>query len=349
MKNKLINSIIAISVLLIIILLAGNSMFGDQLRAVSSITGLSDRLLYLEYNGDYGLTDLLKQGGVASDEELATFLTGFFTKGLYRYEAPDQLIGCSTIAAKLPDGGYGFGRNFDLNDCSALIVKTKPDDGYASISTTNLQFLGFDQDFIAESFMDKFLMLALIFVPLDGMNEKGLCAAINAINHSEQTNQNTGKPDLTTTAALRLILDRAANVDEALKLLSQYDMHASADSDYHFALADASGRSVVVEYIQNKMHVTETAVVTNHFLTPGSYYKIGLGSNDYRYEVLVDHLEASEGVMSHEDFKNALAATTQNRKISTQWSIIYDQSNLELVFYHLRDFNNPLYFELASQ
>ena len=240
------------------------------------------------------------------------------------------------------DGGYGFGRNLDLDASSALIIRTIPKDGYASISTTNLQFLGFSREFSPEGFLDKFKMLAAVYAPLDGMNEKGLCAAILAIDHGEQTDQNTEKPDLTTTTALRLILDQAADVPEALELLKQYDMHASADSDYHFALSDAAGRSVVVEYVENKMHVFATPVVTNYFLTPGSYYRVGQGHD--RYQVLMEHYTAGNGILSHEEIKNALAAAAQRGRISTLWSIVYDQQTLELAFYHEQDFANPLYF-----
>ena len=78
-------------------------------------------------------------------------------------------------------------------------------------------------------------------------------------------------------------------------------MHASADSDYHFALSDAAGRSVVVEYVENKMHVFATPVVTNYFLTPGSYYRVGQGHD--RYQVLMEHYTAGNGILSHEEIK----------------------------------------------
>jgi predicted choloylglycine hydrolase len=213
----------------------------------------------------------------------------------------------------------------------------------------HLRLLGFSRDVGSLGFMDKFRMLASVFAPLDGMNEKGLCVAILAIKHSEQTNQNTSKPDLTTSSAVRLLLDRAATVDEALELLSQYDMHASADNDYHFAISDASGRSVVVEYIKNELHAVEIPVVTNHILTPGEYYLIGRKANDRRFETLMSHYQAGNGVLSHEELKNALAAAAQRGTISTQWSIIYDQSALRLAFYHRMDFDNPLYFDFGTK
>lgn len=339
----------AICLLVLIVFSVGNLWVGDQLRAISSITKLRDHLYYMEYKGDYGLAAFLEQGGAASDDELTEFMMRFLTKGLYKYQAPERLMGCSTIAAKLPGGGYHFGRNFDLDDSIALIVRTVPEDGYESISTTNLKFLGFKQDTTSLGLMDKFVMLASVFAPLDGMNEKGLCVAVLVISHPERTNQNTDKPDLTTTSAVRLLLDRAANVEEALELLSQYDMHASVDYDYHFAISDAAGRSVVVEYIRNEMHVVEIPVVTNHFLTPGDYYLRGRPANDRRFETLMEHLQAGDGVLSHDELKNALAAAVQQKNISTQWSIVYDQSALRLAFYHRQDFDNPLYFDIGAK
>ena len=51
------------------------------------------------------------------------------------------------------------------------------------------------------------------------------------------------KVDITTTTAIRLMLDKAADVEEALALLEQYDMHSSAGSCYHFQISDARGKS----------------------------------------------------------------------------------------------------------
>lgn len=57
-----------------------------------------------------------------------------------------------------------------------------------------------------------------------------------------------------------------ATVDEAVELLGQYDMNFSLDSAHHFSIADATGRSAVVEWMGDVMYVSETNVVTNHYL-----------------------------------------------------------------------------------
>lgn len=65
---------------------------------------------------------------------------------------------------------------------------------------------------------------------------------------SEPTYQQTGKPTITPTLAIRLVLDHAATTAEAVALLREYDMFASGGRDYHFYITDASGDGRVVEY-----------------------------------------------------------------------------------------------------
>lgn len=76
------------------------------------------------------------------------------------------------------------------------------------------------------------------------------------------------------------MLDKAKNVDEALALLSSYDMHSSANSCYHFQICDASGKSVVVEYVDDEMKVVypdkNYQCATNFLLTnPDAEFNFG--------------------------------------------------------------------------
>ena len=75
--------------------------------------------------------------------------------------------------------------------------------------------------------LDTIRTLAALYAPLDGMNEAGLAVSVNMIQDGEAIEQDTEKPDITTTTAIRLLLNQASDVEEALKLLGQYDMHSS--------------------------------------------------------------------------------------------------------------------------
>ena len=173
-------------------------------------------------------------------------------------ESLSGLFGCSTLSAVNQEGEVLFGRNFDWEHCETLIVSLHPDNEYQSISTVNMDFIKNSSGDLMDRISDKAKALAAIYAPLDGMNEKGLAVSVNMIQDSAKIEQNTGKTDITTTTAIRLLLNKAATVEEALELLEQYDLHGSMGMMIHFAIVDATGKSVVVEYINNEMIVTET-------------------------------------------------------------------------------------------
>ena len=175
------------------------------------------------------------------------------------------------------------------------------------------------------------------------MNEEGLAVFVNMIQDSATIEQDTGKPDLTTTTAVRLLLDRAANVEEALELLGQYDLHASMGMMVHFALADASGRSVVVEYIDNEMTVTDTKAVTNFYLAEGEKYGIGTEQSHERYEILNQAIAEQER-MTELEVRDALDSVSKDNFgdefASTEWSIVMNQETKELTYFHRENYEN---------
>ena len=96
--------------------------------------------------------------------------------------------------------------------------------------------------------MNRMLAIASLYVPLDGVNEAGLCVADLEVNEGGMPDPDTEKPDLTVTTAIRLLLDKAGTVEEALALLEQYDIHPSGGISHHLAISDAKGSSVSVEF-----------------------------------------------------------------------------------------------------
>lgn len=174
-------------------------------------------------------------------------------------------------------------------------MENHPVDGYASISTVNADFITKSLSAAANFFLtDDMLAQTAVYAPLDGMNEKGLCVSVNMIEDRATIAQDTERPDLTTTTAVRLLLNTAATTEEAAALLKEYDLHASFGYMVHFAVSDADGNSVVIEYIDNEMVVTETEVVTNFYLTPGEKYGIGTAQSKERAQILQDFTESAD-------------------------------------------------------
>ena len=285
-----------------------------------------------------------------SEEKLAEFVIQDMFHGLLPIDLRGGSFGCSTISARTPEGDAVFGRNFDWGTCTALIVRTNPVNGYDSVSTVNMDFLNLGLD-MPEERQIRLLSVAAPFAPMDGMNEKGLCVAVLMIQDSPGFQQDTGKPDLTTTTAVRLLLDKAFDVEEALELLSRYDIHASAGMMVHFALADVSGRSVVVEYIDNEMVVTETPVVTNYYLSPGEKYGIGTEESKIRYAMLEDMLQSGPS-FSMDGIRDALDSVSKHNFdsefASAEWSIVYNQSTGEARYYHRENYGKYYSFMAGS-
>lgn len=347
--KKVVLGVVGVLVALVIVAaVAVFALFGHELATLGSIEKVNDYPLYtMTYDGDYGIDEFIAQGGASNDGELIQFVVNRIMKGLpITIDLPD--LACSTFNATTPEGDALFGRNFDLSFSPGMLVRTDPADGYASVSMVNLGFLGYGEDKLPDDLVSSLTTLAAPYAPLDGMNEAGLAVGVLLID-TDPTDQQTDKVDITTTTAIRMMLDSCATVDEAVALLERYDMHSSAKSCYHFQIADASGASVVVEYIGNEMIVLAPGdattmgalsgaagvtyqAATNFLLTPGEY---DFGHGQDRYETLMSTLNAQAGVLAEDEAMDLLAAVAQEPHLNsrgeesaTQWSVVYNLDDL---------------------
>ncbi|MBE6812842.1 MAG: linear amide C-N hydrolase [Ruminococcaceae bacterium] len=291
----------------------------------------------IDYAADYKLDQLLEEGGAENEEELVQYILRIMLKGLpipVQYEIPE--LACSTFFAETPEGGYIMGRNLDNQKTDLAVVRTNPKDGYSSVSVVNLSFLSYSETLTPEKFLNRLNTVATPFFPLDGVNEKGLAVGVLQLQ-APPTHQDNGKADIGTTLAIRILLDKAATVEEALDLLASYDMHASANGCYHLQISDATGNSVVVSYVGNEMIVTEKEngiiAATNFYLhdVPFEYEKQG----EDRYAVLKQTLTEKNAILSREEGMDLLQSVSfegtppdeEGRVYCTQWSSVYDLTN----------------------
>ena len=267
MKNRvkkilLITGISLLSLILVIGIVI-TALWHNEISTVASIKMLVDTneenksapVYMMDVSGDYYFDKFIEQGGASSDDELIQFILDNITKGIIPIDMTSPEIGCSSFTCVDSDGNRYFGRNYDFSTSTAMIVRTNPGDGrYASISSVDLQFLGITDGVPLDSIMQKLICLAATYAPLDGINEAGVsCGIYMSYQGMEDevvaTNQNTDKPDLTSTTMLRLILDYAGSVDEAVELVRQYDLHDSANTSFHYMIADSTGKSAILEWV----------------------------------------------------------------------------------------------------
>ena len=332
---------ITLVALVLILGIAVYAIFHNELATAFSITQLRTRnddhqdgsVYTMQVHGDFYLDDFVAQGGVSSDAELIAFITGNITKGLIDMGLESPEIGCSAFTAQTPDGDVLFGRNYDFSKTNTCLVFTEKNAGrHASISTVDLQFLGIDVNSDLSGIMDYVTCLAAPYAPLDGINDAGVsCGIFMTYQGGEETvatDQNTDKPDFTSTTLLRLILDYADSVEEAVEIARSYDLHDSAITSYHYMVADATGKSAILEWVtgtdatdndgaarelkviynDDDAHVgelegsTDYQVITNFVLTPG-YYD-GCAPEEKkgydRYEKIYELLSQTDGMVADE-------------------------------------------------
>ncbi len=232
-----------------------------------------------------------------------------------------------------------------------MIVAADPENGYASFSTINTDFIRQGAGFASNFLSNELLATAAIYAPLDGMNEKGLCVSVNMIQDGASISQNTDKTDITTTTAIRLLLDKAATTEEAITLLEAYDLHASMNYMVHFAIADNTGKSVAVEYVNNEMIVTDTPILTNFYLAEGEKNGIGTAQSHTRFEILENILKES-AVMDKAQVRDALSSVSKGnfREFeSAEWSLVFNQSALIATYSHREDYDKSYSFQLFQR
>ena len=223
--------------LLLLAAVGAGVLFREELGIIGTIRKESDEfpLYYMEVKGDYHFEEFLESGGAASDKEVEAFLTKCISKGFYQIEIEEVGPACSMISAEDENGGHVWGRNFDWNGSVPIIVKCIPEDGYASIATCDFKNITGSMETRPDNFINKMLAIAALYVPMDGVNEAGLCVADLEVNEGGMETIDTDKTDLTITNATRLILNKAATVEEAIEILEQYDIYASGGISHHLA------------------------------------------------------------------------------------------------------------------
>ncbi len=251
-----------VAVLLLTIVL----LWQNEIRTLLSVEEIRPRdaehhdgtVYYVDVRGGFYLDDLIEQGGISSDSELADFVVNRLTKGLAKdLKISTPNYGCASFTATTVDGDTLFARNYDNDETNTCIVRTHARNGrHATISTADLSFIGIKPENGIQGIMDKALCLAVPYLTLDGVNDAGVSCCINMTYQgggdggtATATNQSTEKPDMTSTLMLRMILDYADDLEEAIEIVQSYDLHDSANTSFHYMVADASGRSAILEWV----------------------------------------------------------------------------------------------------
>lgn len=360
--NKVIKRVLII--LLMIVVLAAAVFLGiyfSRIQTIGSIEQLTDyedgyNLYRMDVKYDYSIENVINRGIEDDQMMIDSMLKEVLPLLPVTIKAPN--FGCTSFSLTDTDGDVHMGRNYDFkSDTSAMLVYCTPKDGYKSVAVAALDNVSANVP--DENIKKKLASLASPFICLDGINEKGVSISVLTLD-SEPVRQNTGKPVISTTLAIRLVLDRAATTEEAVELLRSYDMYSSAGRDYHFYITDASGDGRVVEYDceseTRELVATPTEAVTNFFIIykekalPNQ--KNGIyGHGRERYDAVMKVLEEEKGNYTNDTVWNAMQSAAQNPNpvdvtSNTQWSVSYNNTDLTAEIVIRRNWDDINYFSL---
>lgn len=330
----------------------------------------------MHYTADYKLDQVI-DCGIAETNQLFRYIGSILYDDLSPSSAKATYgAGCSAFA--VPDastGNFLMGRNYDFRhankdgtsyvDISAIVVHTAPAGGKKSISIVDGLNLGYGKGFYTDGTTDLSLLMGMPYAALDGINEDGFAIGILALKEN-QTNQQTGKKRISSTVAIRMLLDRASTVKEAVSMLQNYDMdmRGQGSRNYHFFMADATGDYAIVEYTRAEGDTIPTVMevfsgndtlrcVTNFYVSPtmvGTTDGWGSDHGKDRYWNMRNTLLSNNYALRTEDAWSLLELVSQppTEEITsqTQWSSLYNLSEKTLRLSILRNFAKQYNFKV---
>jgi hypothetical protein len=309
----------------------------NDLRSLATVSKADDYPLYvMKYYGDYGFKDPQ---------------TGRGFKGLWKWayeqlrpQSADPMCTCFSATNKQTD--KIFGRNYDWQNTKAvLLLFTDPPDKYASVSMVDITYFQFDP--IDTCLLDYLLLIGAPYLPTDGMNECGVTVAAMQVPHADGGND-PNKETVGISPLMRLILDNAASVDEAITLIEQYNVVFTYGPTAHLLISDASGDSAVIEFLNGSTKVlksTEPFQPCTNFIISGRSTEQALNSC-WRYKTAYTALQESQGSVNSEQAMEILKNTS---KADTVWSTVYGQSTGKIRLAMDKDYRHVYEFSLRMK
>ncbi len=295
-----------------------------------TVTQLDVYPLYkLKYETDYQFDEYLQTGQIPS------FANNDFSS---------HNFSCTCFSA-FGDKNRLLGRNYDWNEKSSYyLLFTNPPNGYSSVSTVDLSFFNYNHDLPPSHSDNQKVLRTLPFFPFDGMNEKGVAIGMNALN-SASAPYDPLKVSIGELQVIRLVLDYASSTNEAISLIQQYNVRME-NPPIHYLIADSSGHSAVIEFVNGEMvvlHNSEPWQVTTNFVING--LTDPHIAPCWRYRTAYLELEQKTGILSEDNVFNLLQTVSVS---ITRWSSVYNLRSNDFQISVGRNFKESISFSIAE-
>ncbi len=343
----------------------------DQKETLATLRDIKGGHLYvMDYTADYKLDELMAGGGASSSLELSEKVLANLLSLPVTKAGVGMDYGCSAFCAKSPEGDVIVGRNFDYRFRSSanVVVRDLFSDTHESMCISAMPYLG--EKYVAGSLSDgktdiSIPAIASVYCCLDGMNDAGLFIGVLSLRGGGAIQRDSKKSNIVPSLAIRLSLDSCSTVDEAVNMFRNHNFYADgeeSENNYHFLIADASGKSVVLEYYRPgegapvkdpkakdwTLNVLNEDHVTNFYLSEG-WQSLGVGQN--RYDIIHNRLQEKNRVLTEDEAMDLLQDVMQllnpeELTSNTQWSVVYNLTKRTAIVCVDKDYNTKLHFKL---
>jgi hypothetical protein len=307
----------------------------DEERTLNSLKRMNDYPFYtMIYYGDYGFGEYLNTGTMPPFFALSS--------------AVREKIACSCFAAMGSDSCRLFGRNFDGTNHIALLLFSHPPDGYASVSMVHMDYLGYSANNTPDEENNREQLLRAPYFPMDGINEKGVAIGVMGVEKAEPP-YTEGRVTLYTPFLIRLVLDYASNLEEAIDLMNDYNISFEYGNPDHLLIADSGGHSAIIEFLDNEIKIiynNEPWQVSTNFNVYGTQAPDNV--NCWRYNTAYNALNDKQGNIVDIEAMDILSRVAQGPPYYTMWSIVYNLKTLEMDLVFDRKYSEVFRFKLPD-
>ncbi len=342
----------------------------DQKETVATLRDIKGGHLYtMDYTADYKIDQLMAGGGASSSLDLSGKVLAYLLN-LPATKGTSMDYGCSAFCVKSPEGDVLVGRNFDYRFLSSanVVVRDLASEKHESMCISAMPYLS--EKYVAGSLSDgktdiSIPTIASIYCCLDGMNDAGLFIGVLSLRGGGAIQRDPKKSNIVPSLAIRLSLDSCSTVDEAVNMFRSHNFYADGEesaNNYHFLIADASGKSVVLEYYRPgeeapvedpkakdwTLNVLAEDHVTNFYLSEG-WQSLGVGQN--RYDIIHNRLQEKNRVLTEDEAMTLLQDVMQllnpeELTSNTQWSVVYNLTKKTATVCVDKDYKTKLHFTL---
>lgn len=297
-------------------------------KTLQTLKKLSDFPFYCAvYHGSYKIPEL-SAGMEHRSKDISAYYQAFFKEKGYPVpdkdlNIPEKFSVCSAFACGGEDGTSIVGKNLDWKKDPILLLKTAQENSYKTLSLVNLSFCDIFRQNSA-----KHNLLFSPYVPMDGINEKGLIISMLSVQKPCVYPFDEKKTSVGDFHVIRIILDTCSSIEDAIAVFNEFNILQTGPLPIHY-LIHAEGRTCIVELDNGRLKASateESTYLTNFIKLNNKRFKKERRKCS-RYKKMEDVLHKKEGLLNEQEADELLVElsvfTPEYAIPSTIWSVLY--------------------------